>query len=63
MPNPKRRHSHQRSAKRRTHYKATPATLTTDSATGETHVRHRAYVSEGKLYYKGKVVAEVSPVK
>jgi large subunit ribosomal protein L32 len=63
MPNPKRRHSQQRSAKRRTHYKATPATLTIDSATGETHVRHRAYVSEGKLYYKGKVVAEVSPVK
>ena len=63
MPNPKRRHSQQRSAKRRTHYKATIATLTTDSATGETHVRHRAHVSEGKLYYKGKVVAEKSPVK
>lgn len=63
MPNPKRRHSQQRSAKRRTHYKATPVTLTTDSATGETHVRHRAHVSEGKLYYKGKVVAEKSPVK
>ena len=63
MPNPKRRHSQQRSAKRRTHYKATAATLTTDSATGETHVRHRAYVSECKLYYKGKVVAEVAPVK
>lgn len=63
MPNPKRRHSQQRSAKRRTHYKATAATLTTDSATGEIHVRHRAHVSEGKLYYKGKVVAEKSPVK
>lgn len=63
MPNPKRRHSQQRSAKRRTHYKATAATLTTDIATGETHVRHRVHVSEGKLYYKGKVVAEKSPVK
>ncbi|MCG2616833.1 50S ribosomal protein L32 [Terrimonas sp. NA20] len=63
MPNPKRRHSQQRSAKRRTHYKATAQTLTIDSATGETHVRHRAHVSEGKLYYKGKVVAEKSPVK
>jgi large subunit ribosomal protein L32 len=63
MPNPKRRHSQQRSAKRRTHYKATPATLTIDSTTGETHVRHRAHVSEGKLYYKGKVVVEKSPVK
>ena len=63
MPNPKRRHSQQRSAKRRTHYKATATTLTTDSTTSETHVRHRAHVSEGKLYYKGKVVAEKSPVK
>lgn len=63
MPNPKRRHSQQRSAKRRTHYKATPATLTTDSTTGETHVRHRAHVSEGKLYYKGKVVMEKTPLR
>ncbi|RYY58959.1 MAG: 50S ribosomal protein L32 [Chitinophagaceae bacterium] len=63
MPNPKRRHSQQRSAKRRTHYKATSQTLSTDSTTGELHVRHRAHVSEGKLYYKGKVVAEISPVK
>ena len=63
MPNPKRRHSQQRTAKRRTHYKATAATLTTDSATGETHVRHRAHVSEGRLYYKGKVVAEKAPLR
>ena len=62
MPNPKRRHSQQRSAKRRTHYKATTATLSTDSTTGELHVRHRAHVSEDKLYYKGKVLAEKSPV-
>jgi large subunit ribosomal protein L32 len=63
MPNPKRRHSQQRSAKRRTHYKAVSSTLTTDSTTGETHVRHRAHVSEGKLYYKGKVVAEKAPLR
>ena len=63
MPNPKRRHSQQRSAKRRTHYKATPATLSIDPTTNELHVRHRAHVSEGKLYYKGKVVAEKSPIK
>lgn len=62
MPNPKRRHSQQRSAKRRTHYKATSSTLSIDSTTGEIHVRHRAHVSEGKLFYKGKVVAEKSPV-
>jgi large subunit ribosomal protein L32 len=63
MPNPKRRHSQQRSAKRRTHYKATSATLSTDSVTGELHVRHRAHVSEGRLYYRGKVVAEIAAVK
>jgi large subunit ribosomal protein L32 len=62
MPNPKRRHSQQRSAKRRTHYKAVAATLSVDSTTGETHLRHRAHVSEGKLIYKGQVVAEKSPI-
>lgn len=63
MPNPKRRHSQQRGAKRRTHYKTHAATLSTDVTTGETHVRHRAHVSEGKLYYKGKLVAEKAPIK
>ncbi len=63
MPNPKRRHSQQRSAKRRTHYKASAITLSTDSTTGEIHVRHRAHVSEGKLFYKGKLVAEKAPLK
>lgn len=63
MPNPKRRHSQQRSAKRRTHYKASAATLSTDSTTKEVHVRHRAHTSEGKLYYKGKLVADKSPIK
>jgi large subunit ribosomal protein L32 len=63
MPNPKRRHSQQRSAKRRTHYKADAPTLSADATTGETHVRHRAHTSEGKLFYKGKVVAEKAPAK
>lgn len=63
MPNPKRRHSQQRGAKRRTHYKAESVTLTKDATTGETHVRHRAHVSEGKLYYKGKLVAEKAPLR
>ncbi len=58
MPNPKRRHSQQRSAKRRTHYKATIDTLSTDKTTGEMHMRHRAHWSENKLYYKGRVVME-----
>ena len=61
MAHPKRKISKSRRDKRRTHYKATAATLTTDSTTGEIHVRHRAHVSEGKLFYKGKVVAEKAP--
>lgn len=63
MPNPKRRHSQQRTAKRRTHYKAETVTLSKDQTTGEMHVRHRAHVSEGKLYYKGKLVSETAPTK
>jgi len=63
MPNPKRRHSQQCSAKRRTHYVAQEVTLSKDTTTGETHVRHRAHVSEGKLFYKGKLVAEKAPLK
>ena len=63
MPNPKRRHSQQRSAKRRTHYVAQEVNLSKDPTTGETHVRHRAHVSEGKLFYKGKLVAEKAPLK
>lgn len=60
MPNPKRRHSAQRGAKRRTHYKAVAATFSTDATTGETHLRHRAHWSEDKLYYRGKVVVDKS---
>ena len=63
MPNPKRRHSQQRRPKRRTHYVAQEVTLSKDSTTGEIHVRHRAHVSEGKLFYKGKLVAEKAPLK
>jgi len=49
MPNPKRRHSQQRSAKRRTHYKATIDTLSTDKTTGEMHMRHRAHWVENQM--------------
>jgi large subunit ribosomal protein L32 len=56
MPNPKRRHSAQRGAKRRTHYKAQLQTLSIDKTTGETHLRHRAHWVENALYYKGRIV-------
>ena len=39
-------------------YKADKQQLATCPTTGETHVYHRAYWMEGKLYYKGKVVME-----
>ncbi len=58
MAHPKRRHSSTRRDKRRTHDNVTTKQLAVDSATGETHLYHRAHVHEGNLYYKGKVVVE-----
>ncbi len=58
MAHPKRRHSSTRRDKRRTHYKATAVTLSTDATTGEVHERHHAHVFEGNLFYKGKMVIE-----
>ena len=56
MPNPKRRHSRTRTAKRRTHQKAAVPTLTVDANTGETHRRHRAYKVGEDLYYNGRLL-------
>ncbi|MDO5656448.1 MAG: 50S ribosomal protein L32 [Flavobacteriaceae bacterium] len=58
MAHPKRRQSSTRRDKRRTHYKAAVPSLTTDPTTGEMHLRHRAHWSDGKLYYRGRVVLE-----
>lgn len=58
MPNPKRRHSQQRSAKRRTHYKAVSSTVSVDKTTGEFHARHCAHVHEKDLYYKGELIVK-----
>ena len=60
MPNPKRRFSKTRTAKRRTHQGAALATLSTCSTTGETHLRHRAYQVGDDLMYRGKVVSTKS---
>ena len=60
MPNPKRRFSKTRTAKRRTHQGAGTATLSTCSTTGETHLRHRAYKVGEDLYYNGKLVVSGS---
>ncbi len=58
MAHPKRRHSSTRRDKRRTHDSLTTKALSVDATTGEIHVRHRAHVFEGNLYYKGKLVVE-----
>jgi large subunit ribosomal protein L32 len=59
MAHPKSRISKQRRDKRRTHYKATPETITTCPTTGQPHLRHTAHEFEGVMYYKGKPVMEV----
>lgn len=58
MAHPKRKISKTRRDKRRTHQKATVATLSVCATTNEIHQRHRAYVVDGNLYYNGKMVVE-----
>ncbi|MBK7384077.1 MAG: 50S ribosomal protein L32 [Flavobacteriales bacterium] len=58
MPNPKRRFSKTRTATRRSTKKAAVPTLSVDSATGATHLRHRAHWEGDKLFYKGHVVVD-----
>ncbi len=55
MAHPKRRQSSTRRDKRRTHDKLTPKAISICQTTGETHLRHKAYVVEGDLYLHGKV--------
>ena len=56
MAVPKRRVSHTRAAKRRTHYKATPATLAACSNCGTTVKYHTVCPECG--YYRGKLAIE-----
>ena len=58
MAHPKRKISKQRRDKRRTHYKSVAKNYIVCATTGESHLPHRAYWFEDKLYYKGKVVIE-----
>jgi large subunit ribosomal protein L32 len=54
MPNPKRRHSKSRSAKRRTHYKAVPSTVVECPNCGAMKLAHAACPECG--YYNGRRV-------
>jgi large subunit ribosomal protein L32 len=58
MAHPKHKISKTRRDKRRTHYKSTPVTLTVCPKTSEVHMRHRAYVVDGNLVYKGDIIVE-----
>jgi len=58
MAHPKRKISKTRRNKRRTHYKADSPVVAICPTTGVSHIFHRAYTYEGKLYYKGKLVSE-----
>ncbi len=56
MAHPKRRQSHTRGAKRRTHYKAEVPTLATCPVTGTIHVYHRAYYVDGDRHGRSKEI-------
>jgi large subunit ribosomal protein L32 len=58
MAHPKRKTSKTRRDKRRTHYKAEMPQVAVCSKTGESHLYHRAYWHEGRLYYRGKVLLD-----
>jgi large subunit ribosomal protein L32 len=60
MAHPKRKISKSRRDKRRTHYKAEAPTLFTCKTTGAIHLPHRAYMVDGNLYYKGKLLVEAT---
>ena len=57
MAVPKKRVSKQRKRKRRTHHKASEATLATCSRTGAPTLRHRVCPTSGR--YRGKLIYEV----
>jgi large subunit ribosomal protein L32 len=56
MAHPKRKHSKQRSATRRTHYKAVAPTLAICSNCGAAHIYHTVCGDCG--YYRGKLAIE-----
>ncbi len=58
MAHPKRKISKSRRDKRRTHYKATAAPVFVCTTTGTVHLPHRAYLVEGNLFYRGKMIVD-----
>ncbi len=62
MAHPKRKISKQRRNKRRTHINAETPNVAICSNTGAPHLWHRAYMVDGTLYYRGKVLVEAKAV-
>ena len=61
MSVPKRRQSKSRSRKRKSQWKMRDRScLSTCPQTDTTHLRHHAYMVDGVLYYKGKILAKNS---
>jgi large subunit ribosomal protein L32 len=61
MAVPKRKQSKSRSRKRKSQWKMKDNNcLSTCPQTDTTHLRHHAYVVDGVLYYKGKILAKNS---
>jgi large subunit ribosomal protein L32 len=59
MPNPRNKHSKQRTRTRRAHHRAAMPTIAKCQVTGENHVYHHAYYDdEGNMRYKGKVLVK-----
>lgn len=58
MAHPKRKISKTRRDKRRTHKKAVAANVAICPTSGQPHLFHHAHWHEGKLYYRGKIVAQ-----
>lgn len=54
MPNPKRRHSHQRTAKRRTNYGTELPEVTGNRQAGSDFVVHLRHHATPDGYYKGR---------
>jgi large subunit ribosomal protein L32 len=59
MPNPRNKHSKQRTRTRRAHYKVATPTVAKCKTTGESHIYHHAYYdSEGNMRYRGKILVK-----
>ena len=63
MAHPKSRISKQRKRKRRTHKKASIPQVAVCKTTGEPHLYHRTYWSEGNMYYKGQLVIKADEIE